>query len=383
MGDHSFLAPSSAFRLVECSGSPMLEAMYPELEESEDARNGTASHEAAAPRILAGARANLGLNEAPRAGAAASNGVILTDEMIEAAELYTANVVETMHATRCYAPRVEQRVAIGRIHEVMFGTPDCALYHREGLTLYIWDYKFGFEIVEAFENWQGIAYAAGLLDELGVNGIDDQYITVVIRIVQPRAPHREGPIREWRVKASDLRPYFNRLADAAVEAMSANPKTRAGLHCKYCRARHACETLQREALAAAAYVGGVTPFDLTPHATGLELRLLRRAETLIKARKSGLEEQAAAMIKRGDVVPFSALIQGKGRERWAVPPAEVFALGDMFSVGLRKEPEPITPKQAREAGVPAELVDAYAETPRTGLKLVEDDGRRARQIFSN
>ena len=69
---------------------------------------------------------------------------------------------------------------------------DFYLYDQAEKTLYVTDLKYGYEIVEPFENWQALAYAAGVAALPGM--VPDK---VVITIVQPRAPHRRGPIRTW------------------------------------------------------------------------------------------------------------------------------------------------------------------------------------------
>lgn len=381
MSAHAFLAPSSAFRWVRCALAPALEAAYPETEASPASLEGAAAHWVN-EMLLRGCPASLDMQ--------APNGVGVTREMLEGAELVRDDIADTLGPDWAQRLVIEQRVNIPRVHPTHnWGTPDYRAWSRMNngrLCLHVWDYKYGQGIVEAFENWQLIDYAAGILDEAGA--VDDRELVVDLVVIQPRAFHRNGPVRRWRVLASDLRGYINNLSNAAAEATSGLPRaTPTPEGCKHCLGRHACEALQREAYSAAGVARHYGALELSPHALGLELRTLKQAQELLAARVTGIEAQVVASIKRGVGVPFWAMESVPGRLAWNKPAAEVFALGDMLGLDLRKEAEPITPTQAKAAakpkGLPGELFDAYASRPVGAAKLVVDDGTRARLIFSN
>lgn len=373
MTAHSILAPSSAARRIQCPGSTLLEAAYPEAETTPEAAEGEAAHWAAA-EMLSGRLVDV--------GQIAPNGVVLTQEMVEGADLYYDDVVATLkpYGITPDKGQIEQQIAIPRIHPQSFGTPDYAVWLRFG-SLAVWDYKFGHRFVEVYENWQLIEYVAGLLHGLLQQGYDDRNIDVTVKIVQPRAYHRSGPIRSWSFRASDIRAHVNIASTAAHEALGPEPKQRVGPECRDCRARHACVTLQRAAMRELDEAGREQPLELPPAALGLELALLRAGIERLEARASGLEEQALAQIKRGASVPGWTVEHGAGRQRWAKPAAEVLAVGQMFGVDLARPVEPITPLQAVKAGLPEQMLSALAETPRGAAALVRDDGSKARAIF--
>lgn len=384
---HAFLAPSSAFRWVRCALSASLEAAYPETEASPSSLEGSAGHWAV-ERLLRGTPVAVD-TQAP-------NGVAVTQEMLEAAELVQEDIVATLGPDWAKLLVIEQPVQIPRIHPTHnWGTPD---YHagtrmaNGRICLHVWDFKFGHGVVEAFENWQMIDYAAGLLGQMDVN---DQETVVEIIVIQPRAFHREGPVRRWRVAASDLRPYFNILENQAGLALMPNPPavpTPEG--CANCTGRGHCEALMRAGGYAADKGGQYGALDLSPHALGLEARNLKRAQALLNARITGLDAQIEASIRRGVLVPFWTMESVPGRLEWKKPAAEIFALGDMLGIKLQKAPDPITPTQAKTAtkvrarelgfdsGVWLPLIDAYAERPPGAVKLVADDGSKARLTFS-
>lgn len=372
---HAILAPSSAARWVACAGSALLEAIYPDTDSDKRAADeGTAAHFAASELLL---------GQVVATGQVAPNGIVLTDEMLEAAEMYVDAVLAKLGEHSREFLHVEQRVMIPSVHEHNWGTPDCRfMLHNPTAgrsTLYLFDFKFGHDFVDVFENWQLIDYAAGILDEMGVNGIADQMIDVEFCIVQPRNYHRDGPVRTWRVVASDLRPFINRLSNAADRAMRPDAPTTPNPQCLHCKGRHACEALQRDAYRSAAISASSVPVEMSPEALGLELHMLRRAAKRLEGRITGLEEQARIQLQRGQRVSFHALETVPGREAWTVPADQAIALGQLLEIDISK-PGVLTPKQARDKGVPADVVASISARP-SSLKLVEDDGRDARKVF--
>ena len=372
MSAHAFLAPSSAARWVVCPASAALEAAYPETEESPAAMEGAAAHWVNQERLE---------GRAVTEGQQAPNGVAVTAEMLEAAEL----VMATLRDLGALEWRIEQPVRMPGIHPTHnWGTPD---YRGVGrLAQYLVDFKYGHGVVEVYENWQMLDYAADGLADVAAEVPADEDTVVHFCIIQPRAYHRDGPVRWWHVRASDLRAYFVRLRDAAAKATGANPPmvpTPEG--CEHCRGRHACEALQRAAYKAADLAAAWGTADLPPAALGAELRLLRRSAALLAARLSGLEAQTIATLQAGKPVPGWIMDSVPARLEWAVPPAQVFAYGDMLGLALRKDPAPVTPTQAialaKGAGLPPNVFAAFSKRPPGAIKLTEDNGAKAAMIF--
>lgn len=387
MIEHSIIAPSSADVWGSpngCTGSVLMQQMYPETEENPEAMEGTASHEVGAKLIFAASVA-AGFIDLP-VGQTASNGVIIDDEMYEGAELFSDNVAEVMRSTAIFGGshfNIEQRVNCPTIHELSFGTPDMWIYDQKMGIIYIWDYKYGYVVYEVFENWQLLNYIAGILTLLELNGIQTQHIKIHFRIVQPRAHHRDGPIREWVVKASDLRGYFNGLENKAHEALGANSVTRSGPHCRYCSARHACPVALKSGLRMYEIAGQPIPVELSPGALGTQLTIVRRAIKQLEYIESGMTEQVKGLVRSGASIPGWKLEMGLGREWWDKPIPEVIALGDAMGIDVRKPDNVCTPKQARKKGIDDTLVSQYSGTPQTGLKLVSDNGSKTKRIFTS
>lgn len=382
MSEHARLAPSSGERWVNCPGSVVMQERYPESEESEAAREGTASHWVGAA-ILEHARGGVRSEYQNFIGQTAPNGIILTEEMVEAADVYASDVLSTCNdIDDIESLFIETKTKILRIHPAhCWGTPDCWFYDADKGILYVWDYKYGHRIVDPYDNWQLILYILGVLGLLFPKN-DEPDVIVCMKIVQPRSYHHEGPVREWRFRTENLRGYVNRLENSAENALSDDPRTAAGLWCRDCTGRHVCDTLQRAAMSAVDIMGDVSAYELSPTAMGIELSILDRAVKLASYRLDGLKTQAIETVKSGELVMGWGVEQGKGRQKWDKSSDEVFSLGDLMGTELRKAPEAITPKQAIKAGMDKALIDTYSSTPLTGLKLVPDDGSNAKRVFT-
>lgn len=377
---HAFLAPSSAHRWVFCPGSARLEALFPETEASPKSAAGTAAH---------WVFQCLFEGWLPVIDQVAPNGVPINAEMLEAGQMVYDDVVATLGPDWRKLIVVERRVHIPRVHEsVNWGTPDVrgwGLLPDGRWILYIWDFKFGYKIVEVFENWQMIDYVSGCISETNLDGLTEQNVVVQMTVIQPRAYHRDGPIRRWTVKATDLRGHVNRLAASAEAATSADPKCYPEPSaCEDCRGRNACEANQRMGYRAAEIGYSAQPLELTPEALGIELRMVKRAKEFLEARESGLEEHAVSLIKRGQPVAWFAMESTPGRKAWTRPVQEVLMLGQMCGKDFAKPVEAITPTQAAKlAPALATTIAAFSAAPVGSTKLVPDDGSKARRVFGS
>lgn len=383
---HSIIAPSSAGiwgKPNGCTGYVAMSAAYPELEESEESREGTATHELSEILINMSRVDTVTPNNANSLlGMPLSNGVIATEDMLDAAWMYADEVARVANANPDSKLFLEDPIKSPSIHAESFGTPDAWLYKPSGNVLYLWDFKYGFGVVEAFENWQAINYLSGIFDKLGIDGISDRTLTVHITIVQPRAFHRDGPVRTWTLFGSELRGYFNILNNNAHTALSDKAETHTGEHCRYCEARHACPAALKAGLELYEVTGTPLPVELSNEAMGVQLAIIRRARKHLEYLESGFEEQLKGKIRAGTNVPGWMLEQGFGREKWAKPVSEVIALGDMLETDLRKPADVITPTQARKLGIDNAVIKMYSEKPQTGLKLVPANNKKAKEVFS-
>lgn len=375
MSEHAFLPPSGASTWVKCHAAPLMWREFPSVETVES-REGTAAHWAWA-ELFEGREIDVGL--------VAPNGVVLTDEMCRGARMYVAVVQDVVFKAAekvVVNPVHEKTMPIPRVHSGNWGTPDTWIDARHwNNTIYLFDYKFGHKYVEVFENWQLIDYAAGIMDELGIDGAQDQHTFFEFVIVQPRNYHRDGPIRKMRLRASELRGPINILRMAADQATGPDPSYTVNEECRYCSARHACQPYQREAHNAAKLSQQSTPLELPPDAAGRELTMLTAAAAALNGRIDGLRDQVEQALNSGQSVPGWTINHPPGRLGWSVPVAQVKAMGQMFGIPLIEE-KPITPTQAIDKGIPEALIGTVAKRASGKATLEPEDLTQARKAFA-
>lgn len=378
MSDHHTLcSPSSAWIWRICTAQPgMVRRVVNPLPRDDTAsREGTAAHWAVSEQMA---------DQVVALGQIAPNGVVLTQEMLDSADVAVRHLrgILSRATTRPVAQRtLWMENFISALQEYRGGTPDFAFYDLNAGILYVRDFKHGFEIVQAFEFWQGIEYAAHLCVKLRL----PPETRVDIGIIQPRAPHRDGPVRTWRVTAGGLARYWHELDMAGEEASGPDAKLRPNAGCRRCDARHECPALQRDGYATAQQSEEALPLVLSTPALGLELVQLTEARARLDARITGLEALTEQRLRAGERVTGWALRPGESRLAWRIPPEQVIALGKLSGVDLQKPDAVITPTQAKAAkslGKEATaLIDGLSHRPPAALKLARDDGSEARRVF--
>jgi hypothetical protein len=367
--EHAPLAPSTAGQWVNCSGSVKMQAMFPERADSPSALEGTAAHWIVS-ELMHGRTYPV--------GTLAPNGIAITEEMRDGAELFVENFpVEVLDAGG--SAHVEERVECDTIHKDCWGTPD-VWYVRDNV-LHVIDYKFGRSYVDARSNWQLICYAAGIIS------IHPQFddIDVELSICQPRCFSGEGPWRTWLTTAKELRPFIDKLRYAARTAMSEDAVCTAGTHCAHCSARVHCPSAQHAVSFALNMPYTVGASNMPPAAMGLMRQMIADAQDMLKSMAGGLDEEIEALVRGGTSVPGWELQPGRGKTEWAVPVEEVIAMGAMCGVEVSKLGV-ITPIQAaaafKKSGVDAEIISSYSKSTSGALKLVASEPGKMARIFS-
>lgn len=364
--NHSFLPPSGASAWSKCAMWPLMNQKFPQ-EENAEASEGTAAHWAGW-EILADNPCSVGTK--------APNGVIVTDEMIEGAEL----LVDTINWRQTLTDgvgHIEETIAIPGIPDC-FGTPDWWSWNPSNCHIEIVDYKFGHRFVDEYFNPQGLLYLTGILAKLKAEHLN---WTASFTIVQPRCFYKGRPVRTHSFMKQDALPYIDRLREAAALALLPDPAATTNEHCGNCPGRHSCQALQLAVYNDAEFSNQRSPLTLSPVAAALELRLLTRALERIEARVEGLKEQTLANLRAGHKVNYFRAEPGYGRTQWTIPDSQVVSIGKLFGHDLTK-PGVLTPKQAEKAGVDAVIVKANSFTPSTGFRLVAENPNDAARTFA-
>jgi len=193
----------------------------------------------------------------------------------------------------------------------MFGTNDASIYRKATGELFVYDYKHGAGYpVEAEANPQLLYYALGAATQTKNRKVS----SIIIVIVQPRAPHRDGPVRRWTTSPLALAEWMDELRDAAKATEDPAAPLKTGDWCKFCKASGICPKLRDEAVDAANAEFDGAPTDLTPEQFGAILERADLIETWVKA----VRAHAHSMLDRGEPVPGWKLVQKRAIRKWAV-----------------------------------------------------------------
>jgi hypothetical protein len=334
---------------------------------------GTAMHEAAHWLFL-------GLEVS--SGTKMANGIVLDDEMVDAAQFYVDTVASFDNGSMA-AWVIERQLAAPRIHAQCGGTPDAfALYDNGPVHIRIVDLKGGYVPVEVFPNWQLMGYLAAVLDY--APGFDEDDTVVEFTIVQPRCYHRRGPVRSYRTTVGECRQYIEAMSVAAHVAMGDYAHAVSGPQCDGCAGRASCQVAHAAAMRALEMVGEPDVHDLPIVALDYEMLRIEQAVAMLNARLTGLQAQAAHLIRKGAMLQHYAMESGTGRLNWLDENAEAsaIAMGDLLGANIRKPSRAITPLQAMKK-LPQEFVEQYAQRKRGEVKLVRFDSNVAVKAFSH
>lgn len=322
-------------------------------------------------------------------GQPAPNGVIVTEEMWDGAHLYANHILMVCMSTGLLDQlHIEERVSMPEIHEHCWGTPDCWAFDAKTLTLYIFDFKYGHSSVVAFMNWQLICYIQGILNQVipTLPPKTAHNIKVVATIVQPRCYDGQGALRTWEEYAIKMNPHVEQLRVAAHAAMEIINRCTTGSHCKNCNGRPHCPALRESAARVIDQSCDTIPSPMTDIGLAYELEKLTDAEDRLTARRAALEVDAEFRIRQGTQMPGLSLEQKYGRDKWNMDDAMVISTGQMMGVELTAPAAVLTPSQAKallkKNDVDPAVIDGLYSKPPTSMKLVVDDGSKAKQIFS-
>jgi hypothetical protein len=374
------IRPSSAWiwAIGGCRGYAAMVAAHPEIPGMTD---DTVREEGIAGHWVA---QMLGQGYIVPEGYIAPNKVEVDEEMLEGAEMYLQEL--RYHGLPVYQ---EMTLPAPWIHKDCGGTPDAWSWDAANRILRVWDYKYGYRFVDAFENPQLAIYASAILDYLNsigwvtLDGHSEMDITVELIVVQPRGYGHE-PIRRWRVKAAMLRALWNTIREAAHEAMSPNPTLKAGEWCNDCPARHDCPAAIRASLASIDYSAKMQPVNMSPEAMGDALRRLRKAQQFIESMASGFEAQLLHAISNGHVDPNWTTDYGRSRTVYKEGGEErVIALAKYLKIeGVTKPVRAKTPKQIAQL-IDPQLLAPHIETRPGAKKLVPFNERTIRKLLND
>lgn len=315
---HSELGASVAERWMQCPGSVRLSRGQPNPQTSY-ALEGKAAH-ALAERCLTTDTeplAFLGTN---------FHGVEVTEEMVEAVDVYVTHVRSRM--TDGADVVVEQQFDLAPLNPpgAMWGTADAVVRQKGWDHIDIIDFKYGRGVVvQAVGNAQLRYYALGAVLALGVAPS-----TVTMTIVQPRASHPDGIVRSETISCLDLIEFAADLLDAARKTLEPDAPLVPGEWCGFCRAAAVCPALHDHAMVVAQRefvdldAGAELPDPSLLRKEDL-LRVLRNSQMLENWLRSCSAYVSAQLAADPEYTDEFKLVAKRATRRWAVEDEQVIA----------------------------------------------------------
>lgn len=323
------------------------------------------------------------------------------DVMREAIGLYVDTVRE-LHARLGGTLYIERTFDLGIIGppEPMFGTADVAIVGDEWIDIV--DLKYGSGVVvEVIDNVQLFYYALGAIlaeftrrimdssspvmveeDETILHAACRLFKRVRITIVQPRAPHTDGPVRSsLEFTGADVEAFAERLMERARATQAADAPLTAGSWCQFCPARGHCPELARHAQLVAQTDFESVPMEAPPDVEHMPIEQVAKMLGSVKVLEifvRSLYERVQRELEAGAVVPGWKMVMKRAQRVWA-DPEELKTWAKATGLkprDLMKEPELKSPAQIEamigKRNLPEEL---YARIS-SGLTLVSEDDPR-------
>ena len=236
---HADASPSSSQQWLNCPAS-VTKARGRSRVATTYTRDGTAAH-LLAEAVLKG-------EDAPDAFMIDGETIEITDEMIDAVEMYTDYVWEVATGAVLL---IETRVHVDVEGEPLSGTADALVYRAPKLEIV--DLKYGQGVSVEPDTPQLKIYALGALEELGPFAtITDVDMT----IVQPR----NGGVKTARLSVAELSAWERDVLKPAIARLAADDQTEIpGDHCQWCVRAGECR-----ALAELAAANAMVAFDELP-----------------------------------------------------------------------------------------------------------------------
>lgn len=387
--NHATLGASSAYRWMNCPGSIRLSAGIAG-KTSIYAQEGTAAHYLAETCLQRGDNAakylgwHVGQNENEvgflmEQRPSSDKGLIIfevSEEMAEAVQVYLSAIREDQAGLPDAALKIEQKFDLSELHPGMFGTNDACLVESFG-KLIVYDYKHGAgKVVEVENNPQLLYYALG-----ASRGEFCEEVELVV--VQPRARHKDGPVRRWALSLKELNNWAeNELLAAARRTVAPDAPVISGEWCTFCPVLDTCPAFLNRAMEITKSDFQTIPLPDPGLLTEADLIKVLNSGDLLKTWLSRVYAFAESKLREGGSIPGWKLVQKKTNRRWKDEQSVV----DFFSKGRNAKKVKIYDQKLRS---PAQLenaietlglaikIDHLWEKPDGGLTMAPESDRRA------
>lgn len=204
------------------------------------------------------------------------------------------------------------------------GYCDVGIFVPSIRTLYVIDYKHGAGVAKAVKgNRQAMQYGAGFLYEENSKVDPDAVDSVVLCIIQPRAFHEDGIIREEEVTPFRLWEYLEELEEIVTDCERPDaPLTPGTEQCRFCDARTLCPAREAVALqVASATFSQITDVRApdVPDVRSLDIERLSRIRfhaPMLRKFLDDVDTHCDELARGGHHVPGAKLVETQAKRKY-------------------------------------------------------------------
>ena len=306
---HAILSASGSKRWLTCPGSIRMSVGMPRSSSSY-AMEGTAAHKLADNKLRDGKSAKSAIGDVIQVEGTAFK---VTEEMAEAVQTYLDLVrSEVKLAGKGAELKIENRFKLDWLHSGLYGTNDAMICQPFGKAVII-DYKHGAGVaVEVQDNPQLLYYGLGGTYQGG-------YEEVEIVVCQPRAIHRDGPVRRQLMTIDELTTWGKEvLLPGAVAAEKPDAPLVVSDECRFCPALAVCPEQKEKAYEVAKSVFSKVPVAAEAM-TYAEMRKVLDTADLLESWLKSVRSHARALLEQGKVTSAELgykLVEGRASRGW-------------------------------------------------------------------
>lgn len=324
--EHREFSPSQAERFFACRGSNNLLRRVPARPSSPYAIEGTNAHE-----VLEAALAN-GVRDAKEAHENWSN--LFFENLDDGAnEFYLSIQIALDYVYAILDEHPDAQLWLERFVDPPLpaapgqagGYCDIGIFIPSQRTLYVIDYKHGAGIAKAVKgNRQAMQYGAGFLYEDDAPIPPEAVDAVVLVIIQPRAFHEDGIVREYDTTPYELWEYLEELDEVVTDCKREDATLSPGPWCSetFCDARTVCPAREAASLAVAnagfKQIGQVAAPGL-PVPSSLDMQRLGRIRfhaPMLRKWLDDVDAHCEELARSGFAVPGAKLVEAQARRKW-------------------------------------------------------------------
>lgn len=330
-------------------------------EESEYAKEGTAFHEFL-ESAFKGNDIKLGMK--------AKNDVICDADMLH----FIDKILPTIPKDAVSEMEVRYKISNTEI----VGHLDYNWEEDGGDTLVIMDIKYGYRAVEVENNWQLIGYALGVMIQNQRN-----YNKIILKVIQPRAHHYLGTIRECSIDSTKAFEYYTELTKLVTDFENGNIQFKTSEYCRYCPALgKGCTAFNQATYNAIDYVTNLKIEDnMNNDQLCNTLNNLDRAKDLLDLARKTFEDLAKSKLKSGETLNGWGIENSYGHRKWSKD-VTIESIKAMTGLDLSAPPTLMSPAEAEKNKIDQTIIDSFSYKEQIGFKLTKmNNNKYADKIF--